>query len=126
MIRRPPRSTLFPYTTLFRSVPVGGKYPGPSPTPPAPRGVPRLPETTQAPGERGLAAPAQPPRAGIPREPTFPPRAGEGFDPMDPYLSRKDRPMTDYAVPQNATWARMFPGEAVRKDIAAVIDDRKS
>src|SRR2546422_2764354 len=25
MIRRPPRSTLFPYTTLFRSV-TGGKY----------------------------------------------------------------------------------------------------
>src|SRR2546430_6184869 len=25
MIRRPPRSTLFPYTTLFRSSPVGGK-----------------------------------------------------------------------------------------------------
>src|SRR2546426_1790858 len=24
MIRRPPRSTLFPYTTLFRSFPVGG------------------------------------------------------------------------------------------------------
>src|SRR5256885_2392797 len=24
MIRRPPRSTLFPYTTLFRSVPRGG------------------------------------------------------------------------------------------------------
>src|SRR3712207_9395622 len=24
MIRRPPRSTLFPYTTLFRSDPVGG------------------------------------------------------------------------------------------------------
>src|SRR5438309_4086556 len=24
MIRRPPRSTLFPYTTLFRSLPVGG------------------------------------------------------------------------------------------------------
>src|SRR5207248_8553771 len=23
MIRRPPRSTLFPYTTLFRSIPVG-------------------------------------------------------------------------------------------------------
>src|SRR3989475_13334714 len=28
MIRRPPRSTLFPYTTLFRSVPV---YPGTGP-----------------------------------------------------------------------------------------------
>src|SRR3712207_7123810 len=26
MIRRPPRSTLFPYTTLFRSVPAGGHY----------------------------------------------------------------------------------------------------
>src|SRR5690242_21520487 len=25
MIRRPPRSTLFPYTTLFRSVPVAGQ-----------------------------------------------------------------------------------------------------
>src|SRR5258708_26751893 len=26
MIRRPPRSTLFPYTTLFRSVPVRGRH----------------------------------------------------------------------------------------------------
>src|SRR5206468_8066999 len=25
MIRRPPRSTLFPYTTLFRSLPVSGR-----------------------------------------------------------------------------------------------------
>src|SRR6202171_6705850 len=31
MIRRPPRSTLFPYTTLFRSL-----SPGPVPTPPSP------------------------------------------------------------------------------------------
>src|SRR2546425_7708265 len=28
MIRRPPRSTLFPYTTLFRSGPGGGGAPG--------------------------------------------------------------------------------------------------
>src|SRR3712207_8296895 len=28
MIRRPPRSTLFPYTTLFRSEPVGERGPG--------------------------------------------------------------------------------------------------
>src|SRR3712207_9040869 len=31
MIRRPPRSTLFPYTTLFRSAPggvLGGGFPG--------------------------------------------------------------------------------------------------
>src|SRR3712207_7929727 len=26
MIRRPPRSTLFPYTTLFRSLPKGGMF----------------------------------------------------------------------------------------------------
>src|SRR3712207_8768062 len=26
MIRRPPRSTLFPYTTLFRSLPSGGHF----------------------------------------------------------------------------------------------------
>src|SRR5438067_5339828 len=29
MIRRPPRSTLFPYTTLFRSDPTGIDYPVP-------------------------------------------------------------------------------------------------
>src|SRR5689334_24682648 len=29
MIRRPPRSTLFPYTTLFRSRPGGSLYPRP-------------------------------------------------------------------------------------------------
>src|SRR6266496_1026158 len=34
MIRRPPRSTLFPYTTLFRSGP-----PGPGPAPGPPRGL---------------------------------------------------------------------------------------
>src|SRR3712207_7533990 len=28
MIRRPPRSTLFPYTTLFRSVSAGRREPG--------------------------------------------------------------------------------------------------
>src|SRR5438034_1883719 len=34
MIRRPPRSTLFPYTTLFRS---GDPHPGPPPPQPRPR-----------------------------------------------------------------------------------------
>src|SRR5690349_22817767 len=33
MIRRPPRSTLFPYTTLFRSLASDGRHPGlPHPT----------------------------------------------------------------------------------------------
>src|SRR2546430_16953769 len=33
MIRRPPRSTLFPYTTLFRSVQPNGHYVARPPTP---------------------------------------------------------------------------------------------
>src|SRR2546425_6663439 len=39
MIRRPPRSTLFPYTTLFRSAPPGGARHGVE-TGSAGRGVP--------------------------------------------------------------------------------------
>src|SRR3712207_8406110 len=41
MIRRPPRSTLFPYTTLFRSGPAGGRAggaPGPGRGRPGPEG----------------------------------------------------------------------------------------
>src|SRR2546422_7111708 len=37
MIRRPPRSTLFPYTTLFRSPPHGTGCRGDNPPPPPPR-----------------------------------------------------------------------------------------
>src|SRR2546429_4891171 len=36
MIRRPPRSTLFPYTTLFRSWPSPARTAPPPSTPPAP------------------------------------------------------------------------------------------
>src|SRR5438034_2402189 len=44
MIRRPPRSTLFPYTTLFRSPPAPARYrgarrPGARRTPPARSGA---------------------------------------------------------------------------------------
>src|SRR2546425_2550985 len=35
MIRRPPRSTLFPYTTLFRSLKVAGHFPSISENPAA-------------------------------------------------------------------------------------------
>src|SRR5688572_32508344 len=50
MIRRPPRSTLFPYTTLFRSVPrrQRGSEPDPDPSRARGRGVlgqPRLEES---------------------------------------------------------------------------------
>src|SRR2546430_11257345 len=34
MIRRPPRSTLFPYTTLFRSLPRAARYDHPHRLPP--------------------------------------------------------------------------------------------
>src|SRR2546430_5968220 len=44
MIRRPPRSTLFPYTTLFRS------------RSPAPRGVPRGRRSAGGPAARGPTA----------------------------------------------------------------------
>src|SRR2546422_7486563 len=41
MIRRPPRSTLFPYTTLFRSVMIKLQNPKlPGSPPPAPTGAP--------------------------------------------------------------------------------------
>src|SRR3712207_7877962 len=53
MIRRPPRSTLFPYTTLFRSLPLR-----------APRGDPRR---AREPGGRGE-------RRGLARRRRAPPR----------------------------------------------------
>src|SRR2546422_6038983 len=40
MIRRPPRSTLFPYTTLFRSPDLGARLPGRDPGVPPARGKP--------------------------------------------------------------------------------------
>src|SRR5258708_14864802 len=39
MIRRPPRSTLFPYTTLFRSISAPGKKPSRLPLKPDPKPV---------------------------------------------------------------------------------------
>src|SRR2546427_7967099 len=51
MIRRPPRSTLFPYTTLFRSggtVPVTVRFSDAS-------GVPNIPDTDPGAVPRGIA-----------------------------------------------------------------------
>src|SRR6266568_6010541 len=44
MIRRPPRSTLFPYTTLFRSAAALAAPPAPSAAPPAPSAPPPAPD----------------------------------------------------------------------------------
>src|SRR2546430_10065161 len=57
MIRRPPRSTLFPYTTLFRS--------GPVPTPCAPPPRPARPPPTA----RAVHAPPHPPGRAPPARP---------------------------------------------------------
>src|SRR5437762_13603926 len=46
MIRRPPRSTLFPYTTLFRSRPATGAAPCRSRNTPRPAPAPRSEEHT--------------------------------------------------------------------------------
>src|SRR3712207_6923515 len=54
MIRRPPRSTLFPYTTLFRSL-FGRGQPGRLPTTVCCR--PRPAVTTRAAGEEPMSGP---------------------------------------------------------------------
>src|SRR2546430_4517524 len=69
MIRRPPRSTLFPYTTLFRSPPRRGSREASSedgglPTAPARHHKPALQRSLGAPGPgranaRGHASPAR-------------------------------------------------------------------
>src|SRR2546422_3172439 len=60
MIRRPPRSTLFPYTTLFRSPPRGPRPEGvlprekrPGPTPCRPGRVRRVADAPRGPRARG-------------------------------------------------------------------------
>src|SRR2546426_7323231 len=53
MIRRPPRSTLFPYTTLFRSL---------SGPPRAASGFPALPPHTPPQHPQGIARPSRPTR----------------------------------------------------------------
>src|SRR2546422_3323032 len=58
MIRRPPRSTLFPYTTLFRSLTqrgAGGRYRGATGEPDRPRAERRLPGPHVQPSVRKAA-----------------------------------------------------------------------
>src|SRR5260370_9887359 len=53
MIRRPPRSTLFPYTTLFRSCATWSSlFPAPSTTPSTSATPPSDPSTSTAPSPR--------------------------------------------------------------------------
>src|SRR2546429_6768596 len=56
MIRRPPRSTLFPYTTLFRSAPP--RYRVSVPTPRLPEGARRRRRLSQVAIDQGRSTPA--------------------------------------------------------------------
>src|SRR3989442_5235637 len=100
MIRRPPRSTLFPYTTLFRSRRVGQRAAGMADEPPH---VDRLARWRRArllrrrhdparPGRRTLAGPAARlarGRAGAPGPPHRRPRLA--FRPERPKARRRVR-----------------------------------
>src|SRR2546430_5288442 len=57
MIRRPPRSTLFPYTTLFRSVERSGGWTNPGPGPGETRDHPRTSRGRTAAGTVGFGEP---------------------------------------------------------------------
>src|SRR3712207_7482107 len=78
MIRRPPRSTLFPYTTLFRSVGPGGAghlrraatHPGPVRPERAGRGLRRPDEPRRGGAELRPKLPGRPPAAGRSEEHT--------------------------------------------------------
>src|SRR5687768_18353413 len=54
MIRRPPRSTLFPYTTLFRSEEGGGEPAGPDPSRPHDAGDGRVRVRDRAAAQQGV------------------------------------------------------------------------
>src|SRR2546426_3172086 len=58
MIRRPPRSTLFPYTTLFRSRPAA-PLAGQRRAVPLRESHPRCPQRQRVPGKRRAALPRQ-------------------------------------------------------------------
>src|SRR3712207_8161492 len=64
MIRRPPRSTLFPYTTLFRSELGDDRRAAPAVLVAAQQ---REDEQEEAADERGLAGPVDPPRVRVTR-----------------------------------------------------------
>src|SRR2546423_8858078 len=92
MIRRPPRSTLFPYTTLFRS---------PGPADGAGAAPPRRDRAGRGPlGGGGGRAPRQPVRGGGVGPPPAP---GAGPDGGDPGGGATDRPATRLGVMPLAT-----------------------
>src|SRR6266496_6374050 len=88
MIRRPPRSTLFPYTTLFRPVGADGvvpPVPGPVRGPPRRRrGRPRIAAALHRVGGRGRAGRPLVPRGGRIQRAAEPPRGTPADRPAAP------------------------------------------
>src|SRR5260370_25241876 len=107
MIRRPPRSTLFPYTTLFRSIsgssrcPTGGIWPSLCSS--AIRRRTRRPE--MPPSQRSRAPP------------------GSGRRRSDKRLlhGRPIRPGTDTVVEAHSGVALHFPGERTENQVALAL-----
>src|SRR2546428_5954048 len=77
MIRRPPRSTLFPYTTLFRSILTAAKTPAP-PRASKATGQRVEPSVSEEQPAAGISDPNRPPRAVSERTPVnYGPKAPE-------------------------------------------------
>src|SRR2546429_8270227 len=95
MIRRPPRSTLFPYTTLFRSLLPRADPPAPSPA------VSKSPADPFPPPETPQAVLQEPPEA-KPATPSFDPNPlDRSLDRLLAALGRLDDAQPLFAPAQN-------------------------
>src|SRR3989441_5662379 len=77
MIRRPPRSTLFPYTTLFRSVPMKSSFVEPLPPTPSTPPPPPVPAPVIQASTHPIQAPTPPLPRPTPRAPVREPETAE-------------------------------------------------
>src|SRR2546429_1674376 len=108
MIRRPPRSTLFPYTTLFRSSSAPGRPTAPSPPPARPPARPRRAAPRRRPAARRAVrcAPARGPPSAGPRPGTS---SGTGSQCLVRGASHGPTPPRRRDRPGRATSARAAP-----------------
>src|SRR6266508_1739354 len=117
MIRRPPRPTLFPYTTLFRSPPASRRRP-PRPCAPGPRGGP-----TQR-RARSHRPPSRGGRAGWTSRPSASPLAGDaqpgGRQRVQPLL--RDRLAAPLALAIGPGLHPLQRGLDLAKRVAQVLD----
>src|SRR5256884_7631658 len=106
MIRRPPRSTLFPYTTLFRSPVAFARVP-------AARAVAVPVAVARAPAARAVAVPVAVARAAAARAVAVPVAA---LPPVVEWLVRK-LSQEEQPSAQDQAWAGAEGGEQARKEV---------